>query len=94
MKKTNNVLVEISVLKPIGYSLIYLVEGTDDRWGAMKVAAEYMDKQQEGCMKCVNVITANLTSNKSFSKRVTRIANKSNNKTTRPKTSKDSSGKA
>ena len=62
--------VEISVFKPDGYSITYLVGGTRDRWEATKRAVEEFEKQDSCAMTCLNYISAMISSPKSKERRV------------------------
>ena len=70
MEQPSYVEVEISVYKPTGYAITYLVEGTKNRYLAVLCAIKVFKEQDPMGLACLNNINSRMTDKKENDKRV------------------------
>ena len=67
--KETYIEVEICVYKPTGYSITYLVKGTNNRWQATLRAVQEFEKQDKRAMECLNMIDTRISQPKDVNDR-------------------------
>jgi len=75
IKEIECVSVEISVYKPTGFTVNFLVKNIHNRILAIKYCIDYMNKNNNKCMECVNYIIAKPSSSKNINKNTIIINN-------------------